>query len=226
VVTPAPASTVLLLRDGTDGPEVLMGRRRSDLAFGGAWVFPGGAVEEIDHDEDLTRTAGLEDGPWRAAAARETAEEVGIFLTVDPVVVNASLQGVQVYRHVSSSGTRFAYEALRYVSNWVTPEGAPRRFDTRFFVAEAPFGSSVGALADEFDEAEWVRPGAALREYAAGSRRMILPTVAHLDFLRPFAQVADALAGADAADVRRVEPRIVRRNGVLEVEVPSPGPAP
>lgn len=225
-MTPAPASTVLLLRDGADGPEVLMGRRRPDLAFGGVWVFPGGAVEEIDHDEDLTRASGVEDAPWRAAAVRETAEEVGIFLTVDPVAMTGALQGAQVYRHVSSSGTRFCYEALHYVSNWVTPEGAPRRFDTRFFVAEAPPGSAVGVLADEFDEATWVRPGVALQEYAAGSRPMILPTIAHLDFLRSFGRVTDALDGAEAADVRRVEPRIVRRNGVLEVEVPSPGPAP
>lgn len=221
-----PASTVLLVRDGGDGLEVLMGRRRPDLAFGGVWVFPGGALEEIDHDESLTQAAGVEDGPWRAAALRETAEEVGIFLTVVPIPGAAGLHGADVYRHVRSAGTRFAYDALGYVSNWVTPEGAPRRFDTRFFVAEVPERTAISSLADEFDDARWVRPDVALRDHAEESRPMILPTISHLDFLRHFDRAAEAVEGANVADVRRVEPRIVRRDGVLEVEVPSPGPAP
>ena len=221
-----PASTVLLVRDGGDGLEVLMGRRRGDLAFGGAWVFPGGALEAIDHDETLTQAGEFEDGPWRAAAARETAEEVGIYLTVVPVTGVAGLHGPDVYRHVSDAGTRFAYRSLRYVSNWVTPEGAPRRFDTRFFVAEVAGGTPIGSLADEFDQARWIGPDEALGDHAAGSRPMILPTITHLEFLRRFDRAADAVDGAARADVRRVEPRIVRRDGAAEIEVPSPGPAP
>ncbi|MGB0906370.1 MAG: NUDIX hydrolase [Maricaulaceae bacterium] len=68
-----PAATILLLRDGSDGLEVLMLRRNKALkAFGGAWVFPGGRVDDADApgEDELTRA--------KAAAVRETAEETGL----------------------------------------------------------------------------------------------------------------------------------------------------
>ena len=73
-----PASTVVVLRDGPDGPESLMLCRNSRLAFGGMWVFPGGRIDDGDHDGagDLIAAA-------RNAAAREAGEEAAIVL--DPV---------------------------------------------------------------------------------------------------------------------------------------------
>ena len=72
-----PAATVVLLRDGDEGVEVLMLRKNSKITFGGMWVFPGGKIDAEDHpdtpDEDQTA---------RNAAARETMEETG--LTVEP----------------------------------------------------------------------------------------------------------------------------------------------
>src|SRR4051812_13463776 len=68
------ASTVVLLRDSDAGPEVLMLKRASKLAFfGGAWVFPGGKIEP--EDGDLVN--GLLDAA-RVAGARELFEEAGI----------------------------------------------------------------------------------------------------------------------------------------------------
>lgn len=72
-----PAATVVLVRDGDDGLEVLMLHRVSKVAFGGMWVFPGGRVEEGD------REPGADDASAaRRAAAREALEECG--LAVDP----------------------------------------------------------------------------------------------------------------------------------------------
>ena len=70
-----PAATVVVLRDGPDGPESLMLRRNSRLAFGGMWVFPGGRIDDGDHDGagDLIAAA-------RNAAAREACEEASIVL--------------------------------------------------------------------------------------------------------------------------------------------------
>jgi 8-oxo-dGTP pyrophosphatase MutT (NUDIX family) len=72
-----PAATVVLVRDGTDGLEVLMLHRVSKVAFGGMWVFPGGRVDDDDRQpgDDETDSA-------RRAAAREALEECG--LAVDP----------------------------------------------------------------------------------------------------------------------------------------------
>ena len=68
-----PAATVVLLRDRGDGPEVLMLRKNSKIAFGGMWVFPGGRIDAEDYPPDGDKEAGA-----RNAAAREAQEEAGV----------------------------------------------------------------------------------------------------------------------------------------------------
>ena len=112
-VDAVPAATVVLLRDGDAGLEVLLGRRSSKLAFhGGAWVFPGGRIDPEDYGDDPTDEAAAA----RRAAAREAKEEAG--LDVDP-------------------------DALVHLSNWTTPELSPKRFATWFFVGPVRGGSAV-----------------------------------------------------------------------------------
>lgn len=75
-----PAATVVLGRDSDDGIEILLMRRNSSIAFGGAWVFPGGKVEpedEVDTSDDLEAA--------RIAGVRETQEEAG--LALDPAAL-------------------------------------------------------------------------------------------------------------------------------------------
>src|SRR5437773_10777477 len=83
VVVPAPAATVVLVRDGAEGLEVLLAKRSSKLAFhGGAWVFPGGRIDPDDYGgkpEDLL-------GAARRAAAREAKEEAGVDVDADALV--------------------------------------------------------------------------------------------------------------------------------------------
>ncbi|MFM7068880.1 MAG: NUDIX domain-containing protein, partial [Actinomycetes bacterium] len=75
-----PAATVVLLRDGTDGPEVLMLQRSKDLKFaGGMWVFPGGRIDADDFDvPDDAVDDGAREAAARRAAVREAAEEAGL----------------------------------------------------------------------------------------------------------------------------------------------------
>ncbi|MDO9407619.1 NUDIX hydrolase [Patulibacter sp.] len=69
-VIPKMAAAVVVVRDGPDGLEVLVGQRTSKAKFmGGFWVFPGGRVEPGDGDGEAA---------WPVAAAREVREEVGI----------------------------------------------------------------------------------------------------------------------------------------------------
>jgi 8-oxo-dGTP pyrophosphatase MutT (NUDIX family) len=82
VTVPRLAATVLLLRGGNDGLEVLLVRRTPQARFmAGAWVFPGGAVDPGDG----AGQAGL-----RAAAIREVREEAGVELGPDPELVTFS----------------------------------------------------------------------------------------------------------------------------------------
>jgi len=112
-VPPAPAATVVLLRDGEDGIEVLLARRSSKLAFhGGAWVFPGGRIDPGDYGDAPDDLAGAA----RWAAVREAKEEAGV--DVD-------------------AGT------LIHLSNWTTPDNSPKRFATWFFVGPVAGGDEV-----------------------------------------------------------------------------------
>jgi 8-oxo-dGTP pyrophosphatase MutT (NUDIX family) len=81
-VAPAiPAATVVLLRDGDDGPEVLMLRKNSKITFGGMWVFPGGRIDPEDYPVDRDMEAAA-----RTAAAREATEEANVFVSPDEFV--------------------------------------------------------------------------------------------------------------------------------------------
>ena len=133
-VAPAiPAATVVVLRDGPDGPESLMLRRNSRIAFGGMWVFPGGRIDDGDYDgaHDLIAAA-------RNAAAREAGEEASIVL--DP----ANLVHFSYWIPPPIAPKRFATwffaaeaptdevriddgEIVRH--EWMTPDEAMRRHD-------------------------------------------------------------------------------------------------
>ena len=111
VANPRPASTVVVLRDSSAGPEVFMVRRHQDTAFmGGAYVFPGGRVDAPDHDGSDAWCDGLEHATaqlsgldaevavaFHVAAARELFEEAGVLLARDASGRFVSLAGGEVH---------------------------------------------------------------------------------------------------------------------------------
>lgn len=78
----AVAATVVVLRDGPGGPEVLMIERPDRGSFAGAWVFPGGKVDPGDLGDTAEAVA-------RAAAVRETREETGLLVAREDLVLFA-----------------------------------------------------------------------------------------------------------------------------------------
>ena len=97
-VMPAiPSATVVLLRDASAGPEVLMLRKNSEIAFGGMWVFPGGKIDDADRaaaDDEL--------GAAQVAAARETLEETGWTVRVTGLLglyINQAFEHTTYHRH-------------------------------------------------------------------------------------------------------------------------------
>ena len=222
------ATTVCVLRPGP-GVEVLMVRRADRSAFmGGAHVFPGGAIDGVDEGPDAVRAVSAVEGdhlPWVAAGLREVAEEAGILITEDPVPpgLAAGLHGAELYRALAATGHRLAGPALAYLSNWVTPPGPPRRFDTRFYVTEVPAGTEAHADETEVTEAVWVAPRRALQLGDSGEWKLYFPTVRHLELLADFDTPAAAVAHARSLDeVERVAPRMVREHdGSVRVLVPG-----
>ena len=208
-----PASTVLVLRPGPGGFEVLMVRRVRSAAFmGDARVFPGGALEESDHSDlagAAVRWAGdPEELPWRAAALRELAEEAGVFLT-DPPVGSLSGRSAELFRALAARGSVFDADRLTYFSRWVTPRGLPRHFDTRFYAAVVPAGTEAGADRGEVTEADWITPRDALARAAAGEWKVEFPTRRHLEALARCDSAEEVLTLAPAAaEMPTVRPRV------------------
>lgn len=242
--TARPAATVLLLRDTDRGLEVLLQRRSRSLAFaGGMTVFPGGAVEPSDEiavpwvgggprghaaalfaSEDETRALLV-------AAVRETYEEVGVLLARPPQRAAAVVpewrarlerREVALTDLLGDLGLALDASALVPWSAWVTPEGEPRRYDTRFLACELPPGQAVDRttrLADEAVEAWWSRPQEALDRAAEGEITLMPPTTHTLDELAAAPTVDAALRLARSRAVRRFVPRFVVDNGTGAVRV-------
>jgi len=204
-----PAATVVLVRDNDSGPEVLMVRRNRDATFlGGAHVFPGGAIDTVDYTP-LARSAVAWDGedeefPWRAAAVRELAEEAGV--CIGPDLDPAGAMGEEVFRLVADAGFSLDANGLEYISNWVTPVGQPRRFDTRFYVAAAA-GEAVTDDREVFD-AVWVRPEDALALADSDEWFLEFPTRMTLAAFVGHPDAASFVAQARSMPVVRTAPRI------------------
>lgn len=215
-VPPHPAATLILLRDGLDGLELLAIERHAELRFApGATVFPGGRLEAADHDppwRDHWPGAGTPaDLAHRVAAVRECVEESGVLLSRDPVQA-ATLAGL---RKAMAAGEGFgaalaraglvpALERMAPLARWVTPESLPRRFDTLFFLAPAPSGQDPLCDGGEAVGALWATPRRLLEEERAGRRRLVYATRMTLLRLAGCADMAAAMAcakdGAMAAD--------------------------
>ncbi|MGA9275855.1 NUDIX hydrolase [Ilumatobacter sp.] len=220
------AATVMLVRDAIDGDpgvEVFMLRRTGNAAFAaGMYVFPGGKVDDADHatelepfcdgldDAEASSQLGVESGglAYWVASIRECFEEAGILLAERRD--GSALALGDDDRHQVHAGTLSMVELCRrddlvldlsttqYVDHWVTPAGERRRFDTRFFVTEAPEGQEGLHDDKETVESSWVRPSEALRMHEAGRLMMMPPTIKNLRWLDDFT-TADAVVAAGRA---------------------------
>jgi 8-oxo-dGTP pyrophosphatase MutT (NUDIX family) len=185
VAEPIPAATVIVARDGPEGLEVLMLRRSSRGAFGGMWVFPGGAVENDDVDP---ADADDEVAVARRAAVREAAEEAA--LSIDPA-------------------------ALVTFSHWVPPPvGAPKRFSTWFFLAPAPADVEVAVDGAEIHEHGWRRPVDAIAARDAGEIELAPPTWVTLWRLSTVDSVDEAVRLAQENEPQRFETHMYFPDGV------------
>ncbi|NNF62932.1 MAG: NUDIX hydrolase [Acidimicrobiia bacterium] len=198
------------MRDA-DQLEVLMVRRRSKSSFmGGTYVFPGGGLEPGDSGPHAVSVLGGDPEllPWRAAAVRELAEEVGIWLTNDEVPPEA-VDAEDPWQILARNGVSIDADSLVYFSNWVTPPQLTIRFDARFFAAEALSGSVAVADESEVFDATWITPRAALDRHDAEEWEVPIPTRAQLEVFAKHERVESVLQELRTMEsVPRIEPNI------------------
>jgi 8-oxo-dGTP pyrophosphatase MutT (NUDIX family) len=106
-------------------------------------------------------------------------------------------------------------------SRWITPAEVVVRFDTWFFVTEAPAGTRATVDGSECVDARWLRPAAALEAHQRDELMLVFPTIKHLEALAGMATVADALEKARSREVVPVQPRVVVRDGAAEILLPG-----
>lgn len=224
-MTPRPAATLLLIRPGSLGLEVLMIERPDGGFFGGLWVFPGGGVDPIDDSAEARLAVDVpedcDDFPWRAAALRETWEEVGLALTEAPLPGPLLGSGRDIYLRLSQLGIRLDGRRLRLLSQWVTPIGAPTRFDARFYLGRVAGDPDIRLQRDEIVSHAWVTPRSALQRIEAKEWAMVTPTIHHLQWLDRFPDIEQAWQAAVNATGSRVEPTIERDGSEVRVRLPA-----
>jgi hypothetical protein len=196
----------------------------------GAWVFPGGVVDQVDGGERAVAamSGSIDDEvrPWIAAAVRELVEEVQVWVTAEPVILEQPeewLRDEAVFDAAIERGLRFDADRLVYFANWITPTMVPVRFDTRFFAVEVAPGTGAFPEPSELDAAAWVTPIDALARGRSGEWVVPFPTMKTLEFLAGFDTVAELIAHARGLPmVPAIQPRMrVGADGALEVVLPG-----
>ena len=187
-IRPRDAATLILLDRSGPAPKVLMGRRHEGHKFmPGKFVFPGGRVEPYDGRmpalgslapeietrllQHVRRPSPMKARALALAAIRETCEETGVLLGMrmpDPPKVPA-----ESWRSFAEAGVYPDLARLRFVARAITPPGRNRRFDTRFFTADADaIGHRIDGVVGphtEFVELVWVP--------LAEAKRLDVPTI-------------------------------------------------
>ncbi|MBW1885714.1 MAG: NUDIX domain-containing protein [Deltaproteobacteria bacterium] len=238
------SATILLIRDADEELEVFMVERHHQIDFAeGALVFPGGKLEASDaaladhcRDAHLYSEAG---NALRVAAIRETFEECGVLLArargeLELIGAQRLARISKLFRQkllddeasmlelVESEGLELACDLLIPFAHWITPEFMPKRFDTHFFLAEAP-GDQLAAH-DGFESVDsiWTTIPNALELERTGQRTIIFPTLENVKKLGRSRRVDEALRSAKRDPIVTVLPVLdTDAKGELWLEIPE-----
>ncbi|MGO9197374.1 MAG: NUDIX hydrolase [Acidimicrobiales bacterium] len=192
-------------------------------------------------DAEASRILGVGSGGLASfvAAIRECFEEAGILLASRPdgtaIDLSTSLTASRFVEHRRRLNARelsftelceledleLATGRLWYFSHWITPEGSPRRYDTRFFVAAMPAGQT--ALHDDIEviDAIWISPAEALRRHRAGEIDMLFPTMKNLQAIGRFEHSAELLEASAAVEVPTILPKITVADQGVRILLPG-----
>ncbi|MBV9951862.1 MAG: NUDIX domain-containing protein [Acidimicrobiia bacterium] len=218
------------------------------MVFPGGAVDPEDRHDDLEDvcrgrtDAEASAILGIDSGglAFWVAAIRESFEEAGVLLAYhadgDVIRLDDDATNERFATHriavdqgrrrlvdvCEEEGLRLAVDAMWYFGHWITPEGAPRRYDTRFFVSLAPPAQTPVHDDHEVVDNVWIRPKTALDRHRAGDFPMLPPTVASLRAVSRFASARDALAAAaQITDVPTILPRVVVDEGGVRIVLPG-----
>jgi 8-oxo-dGTP pyrophosphatase MutT (NUDIX family) len=247
---PRPATTVLLLRPSKPGDagsalEVFMVVRHHQIdSFSGALVFPGGKLEEADGDKSLRARCGgadkIDDAElkFRVAGVREAFEECGVLLARKrgqrALIAAADLKAIEarwrtklakdeasIVDMVEAEDLEIATELMTPYAHWITPTFVPKRFDTWFFLAEAPEDQVALHDGSESTDSVWIGPQEAIDEAKTGKRTLVHATTKNLELLAEGKTVAGAIAAASTRKIVTVQPWVEEKDGKKFLHIPE-----
>lgn len=239
-----PSATVVLARAGEAEPELFMVRRHEASAFGSAYVFPGGVVEEDDGgvhalcvgvsaaeaDKRLgVKRAGLD---LYSAAIRELFEESGVLLADSSAIaedVDAAREGLNAgtdrwLDFVTRNELDLQCNRLHYFSHWITPQTIEKRFSTRFFLASMPPGQRAGHCGRELTDSRWVTAHDMLMAERAGDVELHFPTIKTLELIARHKTLDELLSWARCCvdwGVTSMLPAVIVRGGETDIVLPG-----
>jgi 8-oxo-dGTP pyrophosphatase MutT (NUDIX family) len=218
------------------------------MVFPGGAVDPEDRHDDLEtvchgrSDADASTRLGIERGglAFWVAAIRESFEEAGVLLAYHPDGDIIRLDDPETNERFAAhraavdrgrrrlvdvceeEGLRLAVDAMWYFGHWITPEGAPRRYDTRFFLTLAPPAQTPIHDDREVIANTWVRPKAALARHGDGDFDILPPTIASLRAVSRFATAGEALAAAaEITDVPTILPRVIVDEGGVRIVLPG-----
>ena len=211
-----------------------MVERAGTMAFaGGALVFPGGRVDPADltlAETLATEAMDIAETAARLAAIRETIEEVGLPIGVDPVPSAAALAALRAALHagtalgaaVAEAGLTLGPSSLTYFARWRPAHHLTRIFDTRFYLARLPERAPI-AQVDQTENVRllWASAQDILADADAGRAHLIFPTRRNLERLALFRDFDAAAADARDRPVRVVTPWIKQQGGIDHLCIPD-----
>ncbi|WP_224247379.1 MBL fold metallo-hydrolase [Hyalangium gracile] len=207
-VQPRPAAVVVLYRRVGSGVEVFWVKREKTLRFaGGFYAFPGGKVDKEDAQVPVRGASG-EEAAIRAAAVRELFEETGVLMAegaqaLSPERLKALRRALLADERkwgqlLAEEGLALRSEDFHPAGRWITPPYMPMRFDTRFFLVEAPPHAVAELWPGELTEAAWVAPAEALGRWGQGTALLHSPGLYVLQVLERFDTPEAVLARLEA----------------------------
>ena len=246
------AATVVVLKRDPAGMQVLLMRRapRAGDIHSGACVFPGGLLDAADaeggalcsglDDAQASARLGLPSGglAYWFAALRECFEEAGLLyadgqdrahLSAEQLAQIATQRDALNRRELSMAaicqrfGIRLAADRIAYLDHWLTPPGVPKRYDTRFFVTEAPELQVASQDDHETDAQLWLTPAEGLARRK--ELKLAPPTYKILELLQRLGDVDAVLAHARALpSVPCIMPRLATGSQGLRPVMPDEPP--
>lgn len=184
-----PSATLILLRQTPEGITTVLLKRHEAMAFGSAWVFPGGKIDAEDYLQETSAFSSDKEREVAAAvhaAVRETREEAGVDI---------------------------APESLVLMSCWTTPTLGDRpRFRTWFFVAEMNHQNIVVDGKEMLDH-RWLTLAEAVSQSYVREFGMLPPTYNTLLDILPYSTVPEALAALRQQALRVYNPKLLPMEG-------------